>query len=554
MINKISAICLLLCTSLMVNAQHTEDENKHLHWHLDFEKGKCYGAGVLQAYEYIQEHKLLPQKEIIVAVIEGGLDTKHEDLQHVLWVNPGEIPDNGIDDDKNGYIDDIHGWNFLGNAKGEVLIEASPEGDREFMRLISKFEKYGLDSTHVPKKDLSEYMYFRNKVIKHSVIGKAYESHMAMISVSDYADIFTEMMQQAFGRKGQDFTIDEFKSIAPSKDASKEAQTAFIYYGMLFSRQVSMKGKDQVQWKEIIKNRYLLTDRTQVKYNLLRVEGIKGRSLIGDKADKIKDKYYGNNRIDATHTDHGTHTAGIIGADRNNKLGIQGVASVKLMNIRAVPDGDEYDKDIALAIEYAIDNGAHIINMSFGKPISPHKKWVDKALLKAQKKGILVVHAAGNSFSMINADDVYPSPYLSHHKGLNNFIRVGSNAIDGHPAITSNYGKQTVDVFAPGVDIYSLGRENSYTKMSGTSMAAPVVSGIAAMIWSYFPHLKVTELKQVLQEGVTDMTAYQVEKPKNPNLMTARELIPFEALCDWAGIINAYQSFKLAHEKTPTAL
>ncbi|MEN8157475.1 MAG: S8 family serine peptidase, partial [Bacteroidota bacterium] len=443
--------------------------------------------------------------------------------------------------------DDVYGWNFLGNANGEDLVESSLEADREFFRLIDKYEEYGIDSTLVPKKQMDEYLYFRYKVIKNSKVGKAYESNEAMKSIVAYADTFTLAMQIKFDTERIDFTIDEFKAVAPAQDESMDEIRAFIYYSMNFAFKVSSLGAD-TNWTSILNARSELTVKTQTAYDKLLAEGLKNRDIIGDDIDNIKDKYYGNNNMGASPTDHGTHVAGIVGADRNNVLGMKGVADVKIMNIRAIPRGDEYDKDVALAIQYAVDNGADIINLSFGKPISTNKKWVDKALKNAQKEGVLVIHAAGNNYKNIDDDYVYPVKYISARKTLTNFITIGSVDAYGNPAITSNYGAKAVDVFAPGVDIYSAIIGDNYKKLSGSSMAAPVVTGIAALVWSYFPDLSVQELIEVMRKGVTNMAGKQVDKPKDPNLMMPRELIAFEELCAWSGIINAYNAIKLANE------
>lgn len=549
-IGTLILIAALWSVNIPAEAQSRDSKKKiaPINWHMLDASENLHGASVEQAYEYIKEKNLTPKKKIVVAVIGSGVDVEHEDLKDVMWVNSKEIPNNGIDDDKNGYVDDIHGWNFLGNEKGEILYESSLEGDREFVRLIDKFQVYGIDSTLVPSKEMDEYRYFRNLVIKNSKIGKAYESFCGMQSIAAYADTFSLEMQSRFEQTNNDFTIDQFKQIAPGDNDAVEAQRAFIYYGMVFSRDVNMKGKQNVHWKDIIKSRYSLVDKAEVNYKVLLAEGLKDRSLIGDNPNSIKDKCYGNNAI-ITNSSHETHVAGIIGANRNNELGINGIADVQIMTIRAVPNGDEYDKDVALAIEYAVNNGADIINISFGKVISTQKKWVDKALLKAQKKGVLVVHAAGNSASDVDAHMVYPSRHVGAKKELNNFIRVGSIDFEGQPAGSSSYGKTEVEVFAPGVNIYSSIPGNNYQKMSGTSSAAPVVSGVAALVWSYFPNLTVPELISVLKEGVVDLNNLEVNKPRNVAAGEALKSITFGELCAWQGVINAYNAVKIANER-----
>ncbi len=270
--------------------------------------------------------------------------------------------------------------------------------------------------------------------------------------------------------------------------------------------------------------------------------------IVGDNYDDINDRYYGNNDVMATDASHGTHVAGIIGAARNNGIGINGVAdNVRIMAIRAVPDGDEHDKDIANAIRYAVDNGARVINMSFGKSFSPQKKWVDDAMKYAESKGVLLVHAAGNESTNIDNAENYPSPvYLENGKHTTNWISVGASGptADDLVASFSNYGKKDVDVFSPGVKIYStLPGGNAYGNQQGTSMASPVTAGLAALILSYYPELTATQVKEIIQKSVTPAPEIKVFKPSKEG---EEDLVPFSELSKTGGVINAAEALKLA--------
>lgn len=264
---------------------------------------------------------------------------------------------------------------------------------------------------------------------------------------------------------------------------------------------------------------------------------------------KPKDTKYGSGVLTVGKSNHSTHIAGIIGAERGNNIGINGIADVELMIIRINGEsGDEYDKDVALAIRYAVDNGAKVINMSFGKTISTNKKWVDDAMYYADKKGVLMVHASGNSSQNIDVDKVYPTKLSDRKKNVNNFICVGSISADGIPASSSNYGKKGVDLFAPGVEIYSTIGGNEYKKMNGTSMAAPVVTGVAALIWNYFPELSAQQVKQAILKGVTPKKGSKVTQPIKAGAQYKPLVVDFSDLCTTGGILNAYNSVKIAEQ------
>ncbi len=248
---------------------------------------------------------------------------------------------------------------------------------------------------------------------------------------------------------------------------------------------------------------------------------------------------------------HGTHVTGIIAAQRNNGLGIDGVADkVRIMTLRVIPDGDEYDKDVALAIIYAVDQGAKVINMSFGKSFSPEKKWVDSAIKYAELKDVLLVHASGNEAENMDEKENYPSPLLTQwHSKANNFITVGASS-DGSieksiAADFSNYGQEMVDVFAPGVKIYStLPGGNKYGNLSGTSMASPVVAGLAALLRSYYPELSAPEIKKIIEMSVSKPDSLlNCYLPGDKN-----KKISFNFLCKSGGIVNAYNAVKTANE------
>ncbi len=379
-----------------------------------------------KAYNYLKKKK---SQTVIVGVIDSGVDIEHEDLKGQIWVNEDEIPNNGIDDDNNGYIDDVHGWNFLGNAKGEHVNDARLEKTRILAQLKDKYD--GIDPNSIAQDE--EYKLYLQ--VKEEVAAERaqFEQYMDMID-----------------------------------QLPKEAQD------------------------------YI---RSQMDYNL-NVD-FDDRSLIGDDPDDFTDTNYGNNDVEGPDALHGTHVSGIIGALRGNGLGGDGVAeNVKIMSLRAVPNGDEFDKDIALAVRYAVDNGAMVINMSFGKAYSPHQKEVYEAFKYADSKGVLLIHAAGNDAKDIDVEPNYPtSMYSFQTEPLDHFVTIGAstkNKGEEMVASFSNYGAKGVDVFAPGFEIYNTIPQSKYRNLQGTSMAAPMVAGAVAMLKSYFPELSMKEIKEVL--------------------------------------------------------
>ena len=269
------------------------------------------------------------------------------------------------------------------------------------------------------------------------------------------------------------------------------------------------------------------------------------RTIVGDNITDLNEKVYGNRDVTGPDASHGTHVAGIIAATAGGK--VQGIAPfVQIMALRAVPNGDERDKDIANAIRYAADNGANIINMSFGKSYSPGKSAVDAAARYAQEKGVLLVHAAGNDGENIDVEPSFPSPIADDKSRAPNWLEVGASSWKGLSELSatfSNYGKDRVDLFAPGVDILSTVPGGGTKRESGTSMAAPVVSGVAALLMSYFPALTATDVKDIILQSARRVDA-TVTRPGEAGKG------PFNSLSRTGAVIDAYAAVKMAQART----
>lgn len=508
-------------------------------WHLrSYETDGVYGAGVNQAYEYLKNRE--PKARTVVGIVDGGVDVTHEDLKDVLWRNPGEIPGNGIDDDGNGYVDDVHGWNFLGTPDGKQMEIGYTMADHEYMRLREKYEN--VDTTSLSSKERREYDYFQD-VCEFSFICQAYREIAVAEAAVKYVEVFNRELKKQYPKR-KNFEIKEFAPLLDEGETDAGRVSAYNFFLKRFQRR-----KNRLVWNEqFCNNRNSVVEEVKTNYEKLKdayLTGVKNRATLGDDPENVKDRFYGNNNLLSESAVHGQHVGGIVGATRNNGIGVDGVADVDLMFVRVGPgNGDEHDKEVALCIRYAVDNGARVINMSFGKPFSHHNKWMIAAMKYAEKKGVLLVHAAGNDGMSLDVRDFYPNRYISKNKTLQNWIAVGSIDMDGNPASSSNYGKREVDLFAPGVNVYSTiyDKRFKYRAMSGTSMATPVVTGVIALIWNYFPELTAEEVKEAMLGGVTSRKGEVVPCPGNG------EKVDFDSLCRTGGIVNALEAVKLAEK------
>lgn len=513
-------------------------------WHLlDKTKDGYYGISIDKAYEFIHT-KNLKGKTVLVAVIDSGVDTLHEDLKDILWVNPKEIPGNGIDDDGNGYIDDIHGWNFIGGKDGKNVKSDSYEGARVYHMYKTKFADKNIDTTKLSADDKDEYRMWVKSKKKIEGDGNEETVDLVMLKRALISAQKSDSSMRKFLNKetytGND--VDTFSAVSPQE---KGARASLLY---LFKANQMMETTN----KEFLDGfeEFVSGEERKAEAKDKAPQNYRGDITKDNEAD-INDRSYGNPDVMASTPFHGTHVSGIIGAVRGNGKGMDGVAdNVRIMMIRAVPDGDEHDKDIALAIRYAADNGAKVVNMSFGKDFSPQKKWVDEAVKYAESKGVLLVHAAGNDAKNIDTADNFPNAIM---KGTNkkapNWITVGASGdpkAGGLTASFSNYGKQQVDVFAPGVKIYSsIPGGNTYGNAQGTSMACPVVAGTAAFLLEYFPYLTPEQLKYCLMKS-GQAPEGKVKKPGTEDMVVLSDL------SESGGIINAFEAAKIAATLDPS--
>lgn len=518
---KILTFCLVCSIPMLTAAQKPNWQN------LDLKADSTFGISTEKAYNELLKGK--KSTRVIVAVLDGGVDINHEDLKSVIWTNKKEKVADGKDNDKNGYADDINGWNFLGSSKGSVNYETL-ELTRLVRRDSAKFAT--ADATSVAPADLVAFeTYQKNRTELEKELTEAKGGLEQFSGIKAAVDELLKKM-------GKDNpTIEDFKAFKPANATEENLQRIMLQQLQNSTFEDFYKGQILAGYEHY---------KSQVDYNLNL--GYDPRPIVGDDPNNSKERFYGNNDVKGPDAKHGSHVSGIIGGIRNNDLGIKGVAdNVEIMGVRCTPNGDERDKDVANSIRYAVDNGAKVINMSFGKSYSWDKTAVDEAVKYAVSKDVLMVHAAGNDNNNLEVEKNFPDPRYTDGGVAATWITVGASGWlnDGSiKASFSNYGKTTVDVFAPGVNINSTVPDSKYEKFNGTSMAAPVVAGLAALIRSYYPKLKATEVKDIIMKSVVKVDQSVTIKDDAAGSKT----VLFSDLCVSGGIVNAYNALKLASE------
>ena len=508
-------------------AQDKNDTPPENWYNLDPQTDGVMGISTEKAYELLEGRKSTP---VIVAVLDGGVDVFHEDLEDVLWTNPKEIPGNGIDDDGNGYIDDVYGWNFIGNANGENV----DEDNLEVTRLIRIYEpKYVsvLPSTPLSERERREFVAYQKMITDYT--SKMDEASFGKLNYGRLKEELDSIVK-TIGKAPQDITKEDLDRFDPENKKKKMA--------VRIARKESADNSFEKFLGDIGDAADYFSDQVDFHLN----KDFDPRHIVGDDYEDSSERHYGNNDVKGPDADHGTHVAGIIAAKRNNDKGINGVADqVKIMSVRLVPNGDERDKDVANGIRYAVDNGAKIINMSFGKGYVYDKEAVDEAVKYAESKDVLLVHAAGNDASDNDVVENYPTKYFTDSldaviSEASNWITVGATSWQENSdllASFSNYGYRSVDVFAPGVKINSTMPDSQYKEQQGTSMAAPVVSGLAALLRAYYPELTAPEVKDIIIKSVTKVD--QKVKIKKDG---ATKRVYLDEISVGGGIVNAYKA------------
>jgi subtilisin family serine protease len=496
-------------------------------WLLDPETDGVRGLGVRRAYSEALVGRT-PQRTVVVAVIDSGVDVEHEDLAGSLWANAGEVAGTGRDDDGNGYVDDVHGWNFIGGPDGRNVDADTYEVTRIYAELRPIFEGARADTLDAAAREEFE-RYRRIRAEWQTERARANRELQQIRQIEQAVDQLTAMLRAHLGT--DTLGVEAVRGIRTTRPDLQRAQGIFL-----------QMAADNVT-PDLIRRQREYYER-RVNYGL--DPEFDPRPIVGDRPDDYAERFYGNADVVGPDASHGTHVAGIIAAGRDNGLGIDGIAPARIMVVRAVPNGDERDKDVANAIRYAVDNGADIINMSFGKAHSPGKRYVDEAVRYADERGVLLVHAAGNDGADLGDRVSYPNRNYQDGGSARHWITVGASAwwsADSLAAPFSNHGRQQVDVFAPGVDITSTVPGNRYEANSGTSMAAPMVSGVAALLMAYYPSLSTDEVRDIIIQSARRYDGRRVLRPGG------RSRVEFCELATSCGIVDAYEAVRLAETR-----
>ncbi len=535
---KVLIAAAFLASFSFAFAQDKMQNNDLKTWyHKDFSTTNVYGVNTNNAYKFLESKGLKP-RTVVVGVLDSGVEVDHPGLINNMWKNPNEIPNNGIDDDKNGYVDDIYGWNFIGGKTADVDAD-----NLEVTRMVKKYQPIfeGTDSAKNranQAKMPEEYaMYQKSKKLFDE---KGSEAKQYYQYFSGFNNAIPSIVKTLNGK-----TLTK-ANLAAIKPASQEDSRNLQILNSLVQEAENV-GKTPKEVEELLKKevegalKHYESQATK-HYNL---DFDPRKEIVGDNYDNYNEKNYGNNHYEGPDASHGTHVSGIIaGLPHGNEVQY-GVAHkvAKIMTVRAVPDGDERDKDVANAIRYAVDNGAKILNMSFGKAVSPGKKHVWEAMKYAEKKGVLLVKAAGNDNQNIGENEYFPTNFMKQSDEkpfVSNMIVVGASTNNNQNlrARFSNYNGKMVDVFAPGQEIYSTVPDAKYEYLQGTSMASPVVAGAAAVLWAYMPSLTPQQIKEALIKTVNKSTV-------NANVDSSAN---FDQISVAGGVIDLYKAAQYAYD------
>jgi subtilisin family serine protease len=489
------------------------------HWWMADTDAVPPGAGVVRAYRELVAGRE-PERIVVVGVIDSGVEIGHEDLDENIWVNDDEVPGNGVDDDDNGYADDVHGWNFIGGPDGRHVDKDTYEVTRLYARCTARDGSAG-DIPGVDSCAEIEDAFQEDR--------REAEQQLRQIRLMSTAvQRFVGLLENELGTDS--LTVEQVRALTPIRMDVRQAQRAYL--------QLADNG---ITPRMVEDERQRLEDRLQYGLN----PEFDPRDIVGDDYADVTERGYGNPDVTGPRAGHGTGVAGIIAGERGNGIGEDGIApSVRIMVLRTVPDGDERDKDVANAIRYAADNGAHIINMSFGKGYSPHKDEVDAAVRYAEEKGVLLVHAAGNGAADLSTEPNFPNRSYRSGGEATTWIEVGASGWQGRERLAAaftNYGPAEVDVFAPGVDIRTTDVDNAFQENSGTSFAAPVVSGLAALIMAYYPELDASDVRRVILEAATAYRETVVARPGGEG-----DTVRFGELSATGAVVNAYAALRMA--------
>lgn len=553
-------IGLYVCTAkaqLIKQDNQIQKKQSDLDWYnCSFDQDGVYGAEVNKAYDFLKGKKI--KKRPVVALIGTGLDVEHEDLKQAIWFNPKEKA-NGKDDDKNGLIDDINGWNFIGGKDGKVMEALTREGEREFLRLKEKDADYIFDGknyykvindkmTVVPApENMDEYVYFRFKVMMESPLAGSYGGVGLAYILRDYALKFDKQMKAQF--PGKELTVKEFQ-ICYDPKAPRDSLSEVAFTLMAYGFSIMKTDKWQVIYDLYATGGQVQRAMSSYEQNLKNLGNDGREEIVGDNYLDIKDNKYGNNVLLTSDAALGTMQAGVVGAKRGNGFGGDGIMDqAEIMALRvSTGNGEPYLKDMALAIRYAVEHKADVIVLPEQNTLYPEqqKKWMIEALEYAESKGVLVVVPVWELSRDLSKQTFFPNRWMTGGKELTNLMVVASSDKNGNPAMNSNYGAKELDLFAPGINVLSTYTGDTYQMGTGVGLASASVAGVAALIKAYYPSLTGSQIRDILLESVTSRKGVEVEKGIEVDGKQTQDLFIFDDLCLSGGILNAYQAIVAA--------
>lgn len=541
---------------LIKQESQSQKKQADLDWYnCSFEEDGVYGAEINKAYEFLKGKKI--KKRPIVALIGSGLDVEHEDLRQAIWVNPKEKAD-GKDNDKNGLVDDINGWNFLGGKEGQVMEWLMREGDREFLRLKDKYADYITSNGEFFKiidgkrvkvqapENLSEYSYYKNVVMPESQLARIYGGWNLAYVIEEYGQKFKEELNARF--PGQKITLQEFQTCY-DLNAPQDTLSEVVFSFIAMSFQLYKTDDMDFVYKTFVETSVARGKETYEE--VLKQYGYDGREdIVGDDYLNINDNKYGNSVLLTSDAGLGTMQAGIIGGKRGNGLGGDGIMDeAEIMTLRVLASGGEpYIKDMVLAICYAVDHGADVVVLPQQNTLYPdgQKEWMSEALRYAESKGVLVIVPAWELSQDLAKQTFYPNRRMTGDKELTNLMIVSSSDKEGNPSLNASYGAKELDLFAPGIDIYSTYTGDTYQTGSGGGLASASVAGVAALIKAYYPELSGSQVRDILLQNVTSRKGAEVEKGIQVGGKQAQDLFLFDDLCLSGGVLNAYRALVAA--------
>ena len=506
--------------------------------------GKDMNNGI--SLEKLQTSTLLTnpsEQNVIVAVLDTQTDIDHEAISEQLWINEDEIPNNNIDDDGNGYVDDVNGWNFMGfDNDGYFRYQ-----NFEYTRILRYKDDFLNKNSVYAKSDSLLSLEYDRAVITQKRYHRFYTNWAKSLDFSiDMWQTVTDSLIRFFPDEDYDLnTLDSLYSIYKINDKSyiKRRDDRDTDLGALIFYKIVDLETNTNSLKNVIDSK--LQKDSIINYNL---------NVNVDRKLQFKrtGAFYGNNKLNINKysNNHSTEVISIIAGSATKEELISFHKNIKVMPICISVSGDEHDEDVANGIRYAVDNGAKVINMSFGKQFSLYPEIVHQAFLYAQQHNVLLVHASGNDAIDIDATPFYPIDinYYTGEEGVQNFINVGaiSKRTDSTMVSSfSNYGKKNVDIFAPGEYIHvAQATKKQYGYDSGTSLSAPLVSATAALLYLYFPKLSVFDIKECILESGNSIDK-NVLKPGTKN-----EYVHFSELCSSGKILNVYAAFLMANKKS----